>query len=66
MYVKPKGPLSSSEKFMNGSWMEMGDTQMIWQVNLFFFFLHKKLIGKNCIFNVIWDLIMKIESRREV
>lgn len=36
MYVKPNGLLSSSEKFTNSSWMQMGDTQMIWQINLFF------------------------------
>lgn len=36
MYVKPNGLLSSSEKFTNGSWMQMGATEMIWHMNLFF------------------------------
>lgn len=39
MYVKPNGLLSSSEKFMSGSWIQMGDTQMIWQINLLFFII---------------------------
>lgn len=31
-----------------------------------FIFLNKKLMGENCIFNIIWDLVIKIESRRKV